>query len=194
MEQAYKLLTVGEFLDVCPKDQRHYELFDGIIVAMAPPGQAHQIIHMNLASELGAALRAHHPDCRLHAETGIAPSGPEGRDHFEADIAFTSAPADRDLHGIVTEPLLIVEILSPSTERDDIFVKPPPIKASPACASCCTSKARGPSPRSIAGAARAGRRARSTAATPAYTSKRSGSISPSLRSIGVCRAYKPVQG
>jgi Uma2 family endonuclease len=64
MEQAYKLLTVGEFLDVCPKDQRHYELFDGIIVAMAPPGQAHQIIHMNLASELGAALRAHHPVLR----------------------------------------------------------------------------------------------------------------------------------
>jgi Uma2 family endonuclease len=125
MEQAYKLLTVGEFLDICPKDQRHYELFDGMIVAMAPPEQAHQIIHMNLAFEMGAAMRTHHPGCRLHAEAGIAPSGLEGRDHFEADIAFTCAPTDRDLRGIVSEPLLIVEILSPSTERDDIFVELP---------------------------------------------------------------------
>ena len=37
MEPAYKLLTVGEFLDSCRNDQRHYQLFDGVIVAMAPP-------------------------------------------------------------------------------------------------------------------------------------------------------------
>jgi hypothetical protein len=44
MEPAYKLLTVEEFLDACPNDQRHYQLFDGIIVAMAPPAVAHQIL------------------------------------------------------------------------------------------------------------------------------------------------------
>src|SRR5579864_4216880 len=37
MEPAYKLLNVVEFLDVCPNDQRHYQLIDGVIVAMAPP-------------------------------------------------------------------------------------------------------------------------------------------------------------
>src|SRR5262249_25435450 len=75
--------------------------------------------------ELGAALREHHPACRLYGEAGIAPSGLQGRDYFEADIAFTCAPADHDARGIVGEPLLIIEILSPSTERDDIFVKLP---------------------------------------------------------------------
>jgi len=37
MELAYKLLSVEEFLDSCPNDQRHYQLIDGVIVAMAPP-------------------------------------------------------------------------------------------------------------------------------------------------------------
>jgi hypothetical protein len=32
MELAYKILTVEEFLDSCPNDQRHYQLFDGVIV------------------------------------------------------------------------------------------------------------------------------------------------------------------
>jgi Uma2 family endonuclease len=122
MEPAYKLLTVEEFLDTCPNDQRHYQLIDGVTVAMAPPGGRHQIIMMNLAFEMGGALRATHPDCTLHGEAGIAPFGLPGRDHFEADIAFTCGPEER---GILREPLLIIEILSPSTERDDLFIKLP---------------------------------------------------------------------
>ena len=42
MEPAYKLLTVEEFLDSCPNDDRHYQLIDGVIVAMAPPALPHQ--------------------------------------------------------------------------------------------------------------------------------------------------------
>src|SRR5579863_5927309 len=125
MEPAYKLLTVEQFLDACPNDQRHYQLFDGVIVAMAPPGTPHQILHMNLAFELGAALRANCPGCRLHGAAGIAPAGLRGRDHFQADIAFSCAPADRDSRGIVEQPLLVVEIMSPSMERDDGLVKIP---------------------------------------------------------------------
>ncbi|HEY1258850.1 MAG TPA: hypothetical protein VGF34_06325 [Stellaceae bacterium] len=30
MEPASKLLTVEEFLDACPQDRRHYQLFDGV--------------------------------------------------------------------------------------------------------------------------------------------------------------------
>jgi Uma2 family endonuclease len=39
-----QILTVEEFLDSCPSDQRHYQLFGGVIVAMAPPGGRHQRI------------------------------------------------------------------------------------------------------------------------------------------------------
>jgi Uma2 family endonuclease len=125
MEPAYKLLTVEEFLESCPNDQRHYQLFDGVIVAMAPPGDAHQVITGNLIFEIGAAVRANLPNCSVRSQAGIAPYGIRGRDHFETDITVTCEPFSRGYRGIVQTPLLIVEVLSPSTDRDDVFVKLP---------------------------------------------------------------------
>jgi Uma2 family endonuclease len=125
MELAYKLLTVGEFLDSCPNDQRHYQLFDGVIVAMAPPAIPHQIIAAALTLELGLAVRAHRPSCSVRSQAGIAPHGVSGRDHFETDILVTCEPPSRGYRGIAEEPLLIVEVLSPSTDRDDVFTKLP---------------------------------------------------------------------
>jgi Uma2 family endonuclease len=123
MELAYKLLNVEEFLDACPNDQRHYQLIDGVIVAMAPPAIPHQIIAGNLTFELGAALRANRPHCTVRSQAGIAPQGLSGRNHFETDITVTCEPGG--YRGIAAEPVLIVEIQSPSTERDDHFVKLP---------------------------------------------------------------------
>src|SRR5689334_4219381 len=125
MEPAYKLLTVEEFLDTCPNDQRHYQLFDGVIVAMAPPAIPHQIIAAALTIEIGLAVRAHLPGCSVRSQAGIAPHGLTGRDHFEADIVVTCEPPSRGYRGIAEEPLLIVEVLSPSTDRDDVFTKLP---------------------------------------------------------------------
>lgn len=125
MQAAYKLLTVEEFLDTCPNDQRHYQLFDGVMVAMAPPGIPHQIIAANLTIEIGLAVRANLHGCSIHSQAGIAPHGVGGRDHFETDITVTCEPLSGSYRGIVSEPLLIVEVLSPSTDRDDVFLKLP---------------------------------------------------------------------
>ena len=62
MEPAYKLLTVEEFLDFCPNDQRHYQLFDGVMVAMAPPATPHQVIAARLGGEIYASLNATRPE------------------------------------------------------------------------------------------------------------------------------------
>src|SRR5712691_3224264 len=123
MELAYKLLTVEEFLDCCPNDQRHYQLIDGVIVAMAPPAIPHQIIAANLTGEIYSAVRSNHPNCTVRSQAGIAPQGLSGRNHFETDITVTCEPGG--YKGIAAEPVLIVEIQSPSTERDDHFVKLP---------------------------------------------------------------------
>ncbi len=125
MEPAYKLLTVAEFLDACPNDRRHYQLFDGVIVAMAPPAIPHQIIAAALTIEIGLAVRANLPGCSVHSQGGIAPHGVSGRDHFETDITVTCASLADSYRGIIPAPLLIVEVLSPSTDRDDVFVKLP---------------------------------------------------------------------
>jgi len=130
MEVAYKLLTVEEFLDNCPNDQRHYQLFDGIMVAMAPLGIAHQIIAANLTFEITTALRRNLPNCTVRSQAGIAPQGLTGRNHFETDITVTCEQR-QGYKGIAEEPLLIVEIQSPSTERDDHFVKLPQYQAFP---------------------------------------------------------------
>jgi Uma2 family endonuclease len=125
MEPAYKLLTVEEFLDSCPNDQRHYQLFDGVMVAMAPPATPHQVIAARLGGEIYASLNATRPECVLRAQAGIAPQGIQGRDHFETDLTVSCTPLDRDDRGIVSDPVLIVEVLSPSTDRDDVFTKLP---------------------------------------------------------------------
>ena len=75
MEPAYKLLTVEEFLDSCPNDDRHYQLIDGVIVAMAPPAIAHQTDRRNSTSRLVAAVEANRPDCTVRSQAGIAPQG-----------------------------------------------------------------------------------------------------------------------
>jgi Uma2 family endonuclease len=131
MQPAYKLLTVEEFLDCCPNDQRHYQLIDGVIGAMAPPNIPHQIIAANLTAEIVLAVRKNRPDCSVRSQAGIAPQGLSGRNHFETDITVACQFA-RDYRGINAEPTLIVEIQSPSTERDDHFVKPPEYQAIPA--------------------------------------------------------------
>jgi Uma2 family endonuclease len=129
MEPAYKLLTVEDFLDFCPNDGRHYQLIDGVIVAMAPPAIPHQIIAANLTIEIGLAVRQNRPGCTTRSQAGIAPQGLLGRNHFETDITVTCEPSG--YRGIAAEPLLIVEILPPSTERDDHFVKLPHYQATP---------------------------------------------------------------
>ncbi len=65
MEPAYKLLTVEEFLDSCPNDQRHYQLFDGIMVAMAPPGGRHQRIAGVLGGDALQRVQSNLPGCAV---------------------------------------------------------------------------------------------------------------------------------
>src|SRR5207237_2047885 len=129
MELAYKLLSVEEFLDSCTTDQRHYQLIDGVIVAMAPPAIPHQIIAGNLTGEMYAAVRANLPNCTVRSQAGIAPQGLQGRNHFETDITVTCEPGGH--RGVAEEPALIVEIQSPSAERDDYFVKLPHYQSIP---------------------------------------------------------------
>ena len=125
MPLAYKLLTVEQFLDLCPNDQRHYQLFDGVMVAMAPPAVPHQIIAAILTAEIVQAVRTNLPGCSVHSQAGIAPRGVSGRDYFETDITVTCELLSGTYRGIIAAPLLIVEVLSPSTDRDDVFVKLP---------------------------------------------------------------------
>jgi Uma2 family endonuclease len=84
-----------------------------------------------LGGVLYNAVQSNLPGCAVLIQAGIAPYGVKGRDHFETDVTVACERQSDDRRGIVQEPLLIVEILSPGTDRDDVFVKLPAYKRIP---------------------------------------------------------------
>jgi Uma2 family endonuclease len=111
-EHALKPMTVDEFL-VCDDgtDIRH-ELADGVIRAMSPPAGPRAAITANSIALVHAALRARRP-CRPLAEAGIRI---DEHTMWQADVAVTCKPTARE----TPEPLLVVEVLSPSTRIHDL--------------------------------------------------------------------------
>jgi Uma2 family endonuclease len=121
-EPAIKPMNLDEFLHWDDGTETHYELIGGFLVAMAPPAAAHRMLAMRLGSRIDFALEKRRP-CNAQGDAGVI--RPERADtYFEADIAAT---CERHEFGqqALTQPFLIVEILSPSTERHDRRVKLP---------------------------------------------------------------------
>jgi Uma2 family endonuclease len=115
-------MTLDEFLRWDGGTDTHYELIGGFPVAMASPAAAHRILAMRLGSRIEAALAQRRP-CNAQAEAGIV--HPQRADtYFEADIAATCEGHEFGQQAI-KDPFLIIEILSPSTERHDRRVKLP---------------------------------------------------------------------
>ena len=117
---ARPLMTLEEFYEWDSRDDQRYELIDGVPVAMAPPRNAHGTIAINLAWGLRETLRTRPPGVAM-SEVGIL--SPTRRNTFyQADLAVSCQPQDPDGHEM-KDPLLIAEVLSPSTENQDRKVK-----------------------------------------------------------------------
>jgi len=114
-EAAEKLMTVDEFLQWDDGTDTSYELVDGRPVAMAPPSGQHGTIVMNAGTLINNRLGTRKP-CRAQAEAGIRLSDYR---RWQADIAITCSPPAAD----AIEPLLIVEVLSPTTRKIDLTDK-----------------------------------------------------------------------
>jgi Uma2 family endonuclease len=121
-EPAVKPMTLEEFLQWDNGTETRYELIGGFPVAMAPPAEAHSILAVRLVSQIDAGLSGRRP-CRAQIEAGVI--RPDRADtYFVADIAATCAPIEPERQAI-KDPFLIVEILSPGTERRDRRLKLP---------------------------------------------------------------------
>jgi len=115
-------MTLDEFLRWDDGTETHYELIGGLPVAMAPLAAAHRMLVARLVSRIDLALEKRRP-CNAQGDAGVV--RPERMDtYFEADIVAT---CERHEFGqqALKEPFLIVEILSPSTERHDRRLKLP---------------------------------------------------------------------
>jgi Uma2 family endonuclease len=115
-EAALKGMTVDEFLRWEDGTDTRYQLVDGYIIAMAPPMPAHGRLAARLAGAIDAALRTRLP-CFVQSEAGIVRSD-RNDICYVADLAVSCVPL-RAEDRLIKEPILIVEVLSPSTAAFD---------------------------------------------------------------------------
>jgi len=117
-EHAIRLMTPEEFLQWGLSQDRRYELVDGVPMAMAGAKRRHDRIVMKLHSLLDQRLAGHHclpftADTAVRIPSGNIRRPDAGIDCGTYDDNATAADA----------PLLVVEVLSPSTRDFDMFGK-----------------------------------------------------------------------
>ena len=109
-------MTVAEFLD-WPGDgsSARFELIDGELRAMDPASVTHGIIHANI----GALLHSHLTGtrCKPVAAPGVIPRLRAAMNMRVPDIAVNCVP-DQAGQRALPDPILIIEILSPSNETE----------------------------------------------------------------------------
>lgn len=116
------------FADLLSWEETRVELLDGEPVLMAPPSSAHQAVSMGLSAQLYAYLKG--KTCRVFAAPFAVRlfegegDRPEDADTVvEPDLCVICDREKIDRHGCKGPPDLVVEILSPSTQRHDRFTK-----------------------------------------------------------------------
>jgi Uma2 family endonuclease len=123
---AVRTMEIAEFLRWDGEGDTRYQLRDGVPVAMAPPSPAHGMLCSRLAAGLVAAADKR-PPCAAVAEAGLL-SPTRARTYHQADIAVSCAQQKAG-EQMVADPVLIVEVLSPTTADDDRRAKLPDYRA-----------------------------------------------------------------
>lgn len=119
-EAARRRWTLEEFLAFDDGSDRRHELFEGEIVAMSPPARGHSALVSRLARMVGNALE---PPCEAFTEAGIVTPA-RADSWYQANLVVACTPGLAS-DPFITEPVLIVEVLSPSTETVDRGRKAP---------------------------------------------------------------------
>jgi Uma2 family endonuclease len=110
--------TFREYLELEASSDLRYEFFDGAVYAMSGGSPDHSRLAANviniLATQLaGRPCQAFTSDLRVRVlETGLAT-------HPDVSVICGSLERDPEDHNTATNPVVIVEVLSPSTERYD---------------------------------------------------------------------------
>jgi Uma2 family endonuclease len=110
-------LTVEEFIAWNPGDGRVWQLVDGEPQAMAPASRTHAALMAELSRRLGNHFAERGSPCSVLAQPGIVPRANAARNVRIPDLAVTCTGYDAEEY-VVTDPVLVVEILSPSNKPE----------------------------------------------------------------------------
>lgn len=111
------VMTAGEFMD-WPGDGHvgRQELVNGEIRSMDPPAPTHGFLQARLAYLLTRHIKSNKLPCLIATEAGVQPRFQAKINVRVPDVVVTCLPFLRGAK-LITEPVLIIEILSPSNEK-----------------------------------------------------------------------------
>jgi Uma2 family endonuclease len=113
LNAAETLMSVAEFLAWEREQPERYEYSGGVVTMMTGASLVHVTITMNIAFALRQSLRG--SGCRPFTNDANVVAGGSVR---YPDITVTCTPfGGKD--DIVPEPIVVIEVISPSTERED---------------------------------------------------------------------------
>ncbi len=109
-------MTAAEYLEWERQQDIRHEFYDGDVFPQAGGTRRHSLIGSNTLREIGHLLRQN--DCQAQ--------GSAMRIHIEAtgsyvypDVSVVCPPVDGGTDDVISNPVLVVEVLSPSTEDFD---------------------------------------------------------------------------
>jgi Uma2 family endonuclease len=118
-QKSPAIVTADEFLASTVRlGPGKHQLIDGVIVAMAPASPTHGTIQARLAILVGNHLMAHRPQCRVMTEAGVKPRVRGRTNICVPDLLVTCGAPPTPGVGLVDEPILIIEVLSPSNDDE----------------------------------------------------------------------------
>ena len=117
MSIALKQMTVDEFLLWAEGKEGRWELHDGVPVAMAPERSLHAETKAEVYVALRHAIRLKGLPCRVYPDGMAVRVG--ARATYEPDAFVTCGPRAPADAIEIADPIVVVEVLSPSTAAID---------------------------------------------------------------------------
>jgi Uma2 family endonuclease len=118
--QDHPRMTVAEYLDWEPKQERRYEYIDGDIFAMTGGSILHNDIALNLYRALYPHVRVQ--GCRINV-ADVKVQANQNTRYFYPDLVITCNEDDLKASDFIQNPLVIIEVLSPGTANYDRSLK-----------------------------------------------------------------------
>lgn len=104
-------------------DERRVELIDGVIYDMAAPTSIHQLLCTQLWRKLWEFIEERHGECVPMVSPLDVQLDGDDRTMVQPDILVVCDRTKLSKRGIIGAPDFVVEILSESTKKKDLFVK-----------------------------------------------------------------------